>query len=193
MPERLIVAVGGPPGSGLTTLARHLASEHDFEIVEADDCIADEAIQMGLKWNTFAEYDSLFKRVQRARSFSWLATCAIEAAGDRIVLAGLSTRRDARRIQLAGGATIVLVCPPDICLDRVAPTKLTSPLTVGEYDMRLKAELSNTDRQGLQGSRAAAWSQYEIDTSGTLDAAYQAMDAIIAEMSDQMLPDMRIH
>ena len=79
------VTVSGPPGSGTTTLARHLAKTHGFELISAGEMFRQMARERGM---TLAEFGTLAEKDVSIDAMIDARQKEVAAGRDRIVAEG---------------------------------------------------------------------------------------------------------
>jgi CMP/dCMP kinase len=79
------VTVSGPPGSGTTTLARHLAKTHGFEMISAGEMFRQLARERGM---TLAEFGTLAEKDVSIDAMIDARQKEVAAGRDRIVAEG---------------------------------------------------------------------------------------------------------
>ena len=172
----------GFSGTGKSTISRYMAEKHDFLVLEGSDVLKQVAVEEGVSLSVRSDYESFFRQQQRIRGMSWLSEMVIKAEGARVMQGGLRSRYDFNNIKQNGGHVLALVCPSEVCLERVDKTNPKNPQTPEEYVAQLEIEESD-DEYGLHTGWCVANADCTFDTSSPLEVTYAEIDAVISELA----------
>lgn len=182
MTKRIIIGLTGLSGTGKSTVSEHLTSEHGFHVLEGSAVLKRIATEDGVTLSAREDYDKFFREQQRLRGMDWLSRMVMDSDGDRVMQGGLRSRSDFNNIRRNGGHILALVCPPEICVQRVDPANPKNPTTLEAYEAQVALEESK-DEFGMHTEWCVTNADYTFDTSKPLKATYNDIDSVISQLA----------
>jgi dephospho-CoA kinase len=180
MQSKKLTAITGYPGTGKTELAKHMDEKFGFHVVEGSDVLKAMAIKDGEVLTTRDTYERYFKRRQLQYGMAWLTDYALRQPFDRIHHAAIRTRYDVDATHEYGGIVVALVCPPEICIDRIDTSNPKNPKTIEEYDEHVGWQ-NSTDDFGSHTQWSIDHADFTLDTSKPLEATLAELDGIVTD------------
>lgn len=178
MAERLILGLTGDSGSGKTSTAAWLAEERGFTLFEGSTSIKRAASAEGVKLSTRQSYEDFYRLQQQTKGGAWLAAELLACEGDRIAQVGLRSRQDFWKLRSVGGIVVALICPEEVCLDRLDKTDPKNAKNLDEYRLN-KAIENQPDRWGSSTDWVIARADYQIDTNRSPTIVQAELDKVI--------------
>ncbi|MDB5176326.1 MAG: hypothetical protein JWM81_1184 [Candidatus Saccharibacteria bacterium] len=173
----------GSSGTGKSTISKHLASKRGLFVEEGSVLIRRAASERGQSLSSRADYEAVFRAEQRSRGMTWLSDSLLASNYERKLQGGLRAQCDFLNLKKASGFIVALVCPIEICLERIDTSNPKNPRTAEEYIQHQAIE--NTPDQNGYGTHTS-WcvenADYTIDTSGPLDVTLAEIDALIIQI-----------
>lgn len=180
MIERLLVGMTGYSGTGKSTISKHLADTYGFYVQEGSVLIRQVASERGQTLTSRVDYEETFRATQKSRGMTWLSESLLASSGERLLHAGLRAKCDLKNIKQAGGMIIALICPEELCVERIDSSNPKNPTTIEEYRQHQALE-NNPDENGYGAH--TSWcidnADYRIYTSGPLEVAVAEIGALL--------------
>lgn len=182
MNERLILGLTGLSGTGKTTISRHFASAHGVDVQEDSSILKQVAAELGVVLSTRQDYEAFFREQQHLRGMDWLSRMVLERPGNRVMQAGLRSKYDFENVKRHGGYILALVCPPELCIQRVDASNPKNPTTLEDYAAQVALEESG-DQYGLRTQWCVEHADFTFDTSKLLEVTHSEVDAVFASLT----------
>jgi adenylate kinase family enzyme len=183
MTKRLIVGLVGNPGSGKSTIARHLANKHGFYHFEGSDYLRAEAKRRGVDLQTRNDYSEFHRSLQLEHGASVAAKYMLALPGERLVFSGLRSTQNARELQAAGGIIIALQAPVETRYARTTHDQLKSQPTLEEFKAVEDAQLVSRDRLGADVLSTMEIADITMNVARPLDEVLDEIDTIIEKLT----------
>ena len=163
-PTNLIIGLAGAPGTGKTTVSKHLEKVYGFTVFEGSEHLKKTAAAEGIALITRQDYDEFHRQKQQIYGLTWLSDTALAIGAERLVFSGIRTRPNALKLRSVGGFIVALHCPPEQCIARMDPNNPKNVKTVKEYNQQLAQQESPTD-EGAHSLWVVDNADYTLDTS----------------------------
>jgi cytidylate kinase len=184
MSERIVLGLAGRSGTGKSTVAKYLSSKHGFRAIEGSTLIAQAAEEAGVTLGTRSDFANFYRQAQIERGADWISRRILCEDDDRLLQVGLRSRPNFLNIKEAGGIVIGLVCPTEVCFNRLPKDLPKSAKTLEEYLETIRGENSQDDL-GHHTDWVVEHADYRLDTSVPLLDTYTAVDRVIEEQISQ--------
>lgn len=180
MTNQTIIAFSGYPGTGKSTLAQCAAEEMDFFTFEGSAYLKVFAENEGIVLSSRQEFSDYYRRVRHDFGKDWFVATMLKRPERRLLNTGLRNRVDFERIHAVGGTVIGLVCPDEVCLERIDTTNPKNPQTIEEYRLHKILDSSGSeDGYGAHTSWVLERADVLLDTSLPIEQTVEVFHDIV--------------
>jgi cytidylate kinase len=131
--KELVVAFSGYPGTGKTELAEYLERTYGFALREGSTAIREDAARNGITLKGRQDYVD-YNASRNKDGDTWLAEALLDTPEKRIILPGLRAVSHKNYLrQHYPLLHIGIICPPEVCIERIDKTDPKNPQTLDEY------------------------------------------------------------
>ena len=173
----MIVAVGGPPGSGKTTAAEHFAKAHGYHLLSAGLKFREMARARGVDLEAFGRAAETDHEIDRTLDREVLEeVLRLDAAGRDVIVDGRIQAQllEARRIPCL---KILIEAPLEVRIERIAGRE-DKPAARVETEIR--------EREASERARYRAIYGIDLDDTSSfdliIDSSHASPDEIVARM-----------
>lgn len=175
----MLITVSGPPGSGTTTTAEHVAARLELDLVPGGEVFRAMAVERGYSLSEFGAYAADHPQVDVELD----ARLAERARKGDVVIESRLAAWIARNEGLAA-VTVFIDCPPDERARRVAQRE---GLTVA------RALAANDERQHVERSRYLALYGIDTDDLTVYDLVLDSQRHRPGELADRIVAAVHAH
>jgi dephospho-CoA kinase len=178
MSERLLLPISGLPGSGKSTIAEYLRTEHGFATTSGSEILQKQARKLGKVLVLREDYHDFYLDMVEKQGTDFIARVGLALNQKKIALDGIRTVADMHYLIQEGAIPLAVTCKRNLRFERTHSLDPKYPSTMIEF---VKADLmeDSLDELGPQVSSIMEEAHHIIDNNGSLEQLYQQVDDII--------------
>jgi len=187
--SKLIISLVGRPGTGKSSVAKHLEEKYGFTPFTFSTIIREYAAKNGIELTKRADYAATHAKMIAEHGWDYTLRIALSLSAKRICVDDLRSPKYAEVLRAAGGHEIAFDCPAEVRFAHVQEhgDKVKYPATFDEFMQAEHEDDATVIGPGLKFEidELMKLADYHADASGSLEHTFEQVDVIVEALLNE--------